>query len=220
MFTGIVEELGVVKIMDKNLAGARLVILAKTILNDLEQGASVSVNGACLTVVEESKETQQFALDVSPETLGVTTLGALAPGSPVNLERAMKLSDRIGGHLVSGHVDAIGTIAGRQQEGNAIVLTIQAPPEILRYCVAKGSITVDGISMTINQVQNSAFTLAVIPHTAKATTLGIKQSGDHVNLESDLIGKYVERLLRERAQLAPKSAPSIAETYLKKRGLI
>ena len=101
MFTGIVEELGVVKAMDKSLAGARLVILAKTILNDLEQGASVSVNGACLTVVEASKDTQEFALDVSPETLGVTTLGTLAPGSPVNLERAMKLSDRIGGHLVS-----------------------------------------------------------------------------------------------------------------------
>ncbi len=220
MFTGIVEELGVVKIMEKSLAGARLVILAKTILNDLEQGASVSVNGACLTVVEASKETQQFALDVSPETLGVTTLGTLAPGSPVNLERAMKLSDRIGGHLVSGHVDAIGMIAGRQQEGNAIVLTIQAPPEILRYCVPKGSITVDGISMTINEVQDNAFTLAVIPHTAKATTLGIKQSGDHVNLESDLIGKYVERLLRERAQLAPNPAPVIDEEYLKRKGLL
>jgi riboflavin synthase len=218
MFTGIVEEMGGLKAVDRTLAGTRLRIMAKVILDDLSQGASVSVNGACLTVV--ALESEEFTVEVSPETLSVTTLGSLAAGSPVNLERAMKLSDRIGGHLVSGHVDGVGSVLKRQQEGNSIVLTIEAPPEILRYCMPKGSITVDGISMTINDVQEAAFKLAVIPHTASATTLGIKQPGDRVNLESDLIGKYVERLLQERRQLPSTPAPTIDGDYLKKKGLI
>ncbi len=218
MFTGIVEEMGVVKALDKSLAGGRLRILAKVILDDLPEGASISVNGACLTVV--AGDSQEFTVDVSPETLAVTTLGSLAPGAPINLERAMKLNERIGGHLVSGHVDGVGSILNRQQEGNSIVLMIEAPPEILRYCVPKGSITVDGISMTINAVQDGSFTLAVIPHTAKATSLGIKQPGDRVNLESDLIGKYVERLLQERGHTPPKPPPTIDVEYLKKKGLI
>lgn len=131
----------------------------------------------------------------------------------------MKLNERIGGHLVAGHVDGVGTIRNRRQEGNAIFLTIEAPREILRYCVAKGSITVDGISLTINEVGDNAFGVAIIPHTAKVTTLGLKQVNDTVNLESDLIGKYVERLLQERSQL-PKSTPIIDQDYLQKRGLI
>ncbi len=218
MFTGIVEEMGVVKALDKSLAGGRLRILAKVILDDLPEGASISVNGACLTVV--AGDSQEFAVDVSPETLAVTTLGSLTPGAPINLERAMKLNERIGGHLVSGHVDGVGSILNRQQEGNSIVLMIEAPPEILRYCVPKGSITVDGISMTVNAVQDGSFTLAVIPHTARATTLGIKQPGDRLNLESDLIGKYVERLLQERGHTPPKPPPAIDADYLKKKGLI
>lgn len=218
MFTGIVEEMGVVKAVDKTLAGTRLRLLAKQILDDLPLGASVSVNGACLTVADV--DDQGFAVDVSPETLSVTTLGELATGDPVNLERAMKLNERIGGHLVSGHVDGVGAIAARQQEGNAVVLTIEAPPEILRYCVTKGSVTVDGISMTINGIRDRTFTLAVIPHTAQHTTLGVKQAGARVNLESDLIGKYVERLLQERRQLPPKPAPVIDKDYLQKKGLI
>ena len=220
MFTGIIEEMGVVKALTKNLAGARLTIMAKGVLEDLRLGASVSVNGACLTVVEVDADRQEFCVDVSPETLSITTFGSLAAGDPVNLERAMKLSERIGGHLVSGHVDGIGTIANRRQEGNSIVLTIQAPPDILCYCIPKGSITVDGVSMTINAVQDRSFQLAIIPHTATATTLGIKQTDDRVNLESDLIGKYVERLLQERGQLPQKPAPVIDEAYLKKRGLM
>lgn len=218
MFTGIVEELGVVKTLDKGLAGGRLRILAKVILDDLREGASISVNGACLTVV--AVDSQECAVEVSPETLSVTTVGSLSPGAPVNLERAMKLNERIGGHLVSGHVDGVGSILNRQQEGNSIVLTIEAPHEILRYCVSKGSITVDGTSMTINDVQDGSFKLAVIPHTAKTTTLGIKQPGDRVNLESDLIGKYVERLLQERGHAPPKPPPTIDAEYLKKKGLI
>lgn len=218
MFTGIVEEMGAVRAVDKTLAGTRLRLLAKLILDDLPLGASVSVNGACLTVVDV--DDQGFAVDVSPETLSVTTLGELATGDPVNLERAMKLSERIGGHLVSGHVDGVGAIASRRQDGNAVVLTIEAPPEIMRYCVPKGSMTVDGISMTINGVQDRSFSLAVIPHTAQSTTLGMKQAGARVNLESDLIGKYVERLLQERGQLPKKPAPVIDKDYLQKKGLI
>lgn len=218
MFTGIVEEMGAVKAVDKTLAGTRLRLLAKLILDDLPLGASVSVNGACLTVVDV--DDQGFAVDVSPETLSVTTLGELATGDPVNLERAMKLSERIGGHLVSGHVDGVGEIASRRQDGNAVVLTIEAPPEIMRYCVPKGSMTVDGISMTINGVQDRSFSLAVIPHTAQSTTLGMKQAGARVNLEPDLIGKYVERLLQERGQLPKKPAPVIDKDYLQKKGLI
>ena len=159
-------------------------------------------------------------MDVSPETLGVTSLGKLSAGSPVNLERAMKLNERIGGHLVAGHVDGVGVVRSRKQDSNAIVLTIEAPPEILRHCIAKGSITVDGVSLTLNEVTDRLFSVAIIPHTAKVTTLGIKQVGDTVNLESDLIGKYVERLLQERGQLPPKSEVVIDRDYLQKRGLV
>lgn len=218
MFTGIIEEMGVIKAVDKTLAGTRLRLFAQLILDDLPPGASVSVNGACLTVVEV--DDQGFAVDVSPETLSVTTLGELATGDPVNLERAMKLNERIGGHLVSGHVDGVGAVVARQQDGNAVVLTIEAPPEIMRYCVPKGSMTVDGISMTVNGLQERAFSLAVVPHTAQHTTLGVKQPGARVNLECDLIGKYVERLLQERRQLPPKPAPVIDKDYLQKKGLI
>ena len=132
----------------------------------------------------------------------------------------MKLNERIGGHMVSGHVDGIGVLRSRHQEGNALMLEMEAPKDILRLCVTKGSITVDGISLTINSVTDKSFLVSVIPHTAKVTTLGLKQVGDQVNLESDLIGKYVERLLQERGSLPPKSAPVIDQDYLKRRGLI
>ncbi|MEW6543622.1 MAG: riboflavin synthase [Nitrospirota bacterium] len=218
MFTGIVEEMGVVKSLEGSLAGSRLSILASTVMSDLAIGASVSVNGACLTVVSVGE--REFAVEVSPETLSVTNLGRLAAGMPVNLERAMRINERIGGHLVAGHVDAVGSIRDRRQEGNSLVLTIEAPTEILRYCVPKGSVTIDGISMTVNEVTDRTFSVAVIPHTAKATTLGLKHPGDSVNLESDLIGKYVERLLQERSHLPPKPPPAIDRDYLLKRGLI
>lgn len=218
MFTGIVEEMGVVSSLVKGATGTRLHILASAILADLSVGASVSVNGTCLTVT--AKTEREFSVDVSPETLSVTTLGNLAAGSPVNLERAMKLNARIGGHLVSGHVDGIGRIRTRRQDGDAVMLVIEAPKEVLRYCVPKGSITVDGISLTINDVSDRSFTVCIIPHTAKVTTLGVKQEGEWVNLESDLIGKYVERLLQERGHLPAKPAPAIDKDYLQKRGLI
>jgi riboflavin synthase len=218
MFGGLIEEMGAVSVLNKSLAGTRLTIIASKIMEDLAVGASVSVNGTCLTVV--ARTDQDFSVDVSPETLQVTTLGNLTTGSPVNLERAMKLNERIGGHMVAGHVDGIGTLRGRHQEGNALILEVEAPKEILRLCVTKGSITVDGISLTINSVTDKSFCLSIIPHTAKVTTLGLKQVGDQVNLESDLIGKYVDRLLQERGSLPPKPAPVIDKDYLKRRGLI
>ncbi|TLY43244.1 MAG: riboflavin synthase [Nitrospirae bacterium] len=218
MFTGIVEEMGVIKTLDKGVSGTRLSVLASAVLDDLAVGASISVSGACLTVVSVGE--REFAVEVSRETLAVTTLGQLAAGTPVNLERAMRVHDRIGGHLVAGHVDGVGSIRNRTPEGNAIVLTIEAPREVLRYCVHKGSITLDGISMTINEVSDRNFSVAVIPHTAKATTLGLKKPGETVNLEADLIGKYVERLLQDRGQLPAKPAPVIDRDYLQKHGLI
>lgn len=218
MFTGIVEEMGVIKSLEPTLAGLRLTILASTIMGDLPLGASVSVNGACLTVVAAGE--REFTVDVSPETLAVTSLGKAAAGLPVNLERAMKLNERIGGHLVAGHVDGVGWVRERRLEGNAVILTIEAPPEILRYCVPKGSVTVDGVSMTLNVLTDRSFSLAVIPHTAQVTTLGLKKAGDPVNLEADLIGKYVERLLQERGQSPAKPSPVIDRDYLQKRGLI
>lgn len=217
MFTGIIEEMGAITVLKKTLSGTRLTILASAVMGDLKIGDSVSVDGICLTVVSRSE--RDFSVEVSPETLSVTTLGNFAVGLPVNLERAMKLNERIGGHLVAGHVDGVGVIRSRRQDANAIVFTIEAPPEILRYCVAKGSITVDGISLTINDVSEKGFSVAIIPHTAKATTIGLKQVSDPVNLESDLIGKYVERLLQERSQL-PKTSVVIDKDYLQKRGLI
>lgn len=218
MFTGIVEEMGAVTAVTKGLGGTRLTIMAAMVMNDLKLGASISVNGACLTVVARGET--DFSVDVSPETLSVTTAGTLAAGSPVNLERAMKLGERIGGHLVSGHVDAVGMIRSRQQDGNAILLECEAPKDILRYCIVKGSITVDGISLTINKVTERSFFVSIIPHTAKITTLGLKQVGDQVNLEVDLIGKYVERLLQERGSLPDKPEPAIDREYLRKRGLL
>ncbi len=218
MFSGIVEEMGAVQQIEKGFAGAKFAIMASRILEDLQVGDSVSVSGACLTAVEV--DSTSFSVDVSTETLNRTSLGAVGVGTPVNLERAMKMNARIGGHLVTGHIDGVGTLRAREQEGNAIHMTIEASEDIIRYCVAKGSITMDGISLTINGVSDRAFSVAIIPHTAKVTTLGLKQIGESVNLESDLIGKYVERLLQNNGTLSPASTPVIDRNYLQKRGLL
>ena len=217
MFSGIVEEMGVVKSLVRGLAGARLSILAGAVLKDLRLGESVSVSGACLTAAEIGET--DFAVDVSVETLDVTTLGTLTAGAAVNLERALKLNDRLGGHLVTGHVDGTGILRERTQTGNTLLLTFEVPEPILRYCISKGSITADGVSLTINSVSENGVSVAIIPHTAKVTTLGMKQPGDAVNLESDLIGKYVERLLQSSGKLPEKAAPVIDRDYLQKRGL-
>jgi riboflavin synthase len=217
MFTGIIEEMGVVKVAGKTLQGTSMAILAKTVLDGLKVGDSVTVNGVCLTVV--GCDGTEMKADVSPETLKVTTLGTLKAGEPVNLERAMRLSDRLGGHLVTGHVDGVGTIRSRVQDGDAFQITVEAAGDVLRYCVPKGSVTVDGISLTINDVTDRWFRVTVIPHTARATTLGIKQVGDAVNLETDLIGRYVERLFPGH-QAGSQAEIKIDRDYLQKRGLI
>ncbi|MCU1465592.1 MAG: riboflavin synthase alpha chain [Actinomycetia bacterium] len=198
MFTGIVEELGRVRAVVPNEGGARIEIDAVTVLDDATIGASIAVNGCCLTVVELGDG--HWAADAVVETLARTNLGALAPGDPVNLERPVRLADRLGGHLVQGHVDGTGAVRSRapQSDGSEL-FGFDAPPDVLRYVVHKGSITVDGISLTVAGVDDGpndrGFRIAVIPHTLVVTTLGARTPGALVNLEVDLIAKYVERLL-------------------------
>ncbi len=218
MFSGIVEEMGAIQGLNSGLGGARFSILASQVLEDLRVGDSVSLSGACLTAIQV--DDKSFSVDVSTETLNRTILGSISVGTPVNLERPMKMNDRIGGHLVTGHVDGVGRVRARETQGNAIQFTLEGPEEILRYCVTKGSITVDGISLTINAVTERTFSVAIIPHTAQVTTMGLKQVGDPVNLETDLIGKYVERLLQANGTLPPTSTPVIDREYLQKRGLL
>ncbi len=186
MFTGIVEELGTVVSRD----GPRLRIAATTVLDDVTLGASISVNGTCLTVVGWSTADGWWEADVVEESYARTALGSLAPGHRVNLERPVRLSDRLGGHLVQGHVDGVGTIVTPAPD-----LRVECDPDLLRYVVEKGSITIDGISLTVVTPLADGFTVAVIPHTTEVTTLGHKGPGDLVNLEVDITAKYVERLL-------------------------
>jgi riboflavin synthase len=198
MFTGIIEELGGIKALRRDAGAARLTVSALTVLDGTALGDSICVNGVCLTVIDMSKNA--FSVDVAVETLNVTNLGDLRIGTKVNLERALQLSARIGGHLVSGHVDAVGHIRNKREEGNGWRISINAPDTVLRYVIKKGSIAIDGISLTVADVEKTGFSIAMIPHTAKLTTLGFKSAGESVNLETDLIGKYVERLLSGRVE--------------------
>lgn len=207
MFTGIVEELGTVV----SRQGAKLRIAATTVLDGVQLGDSTAVNGCCLTVVAWEPPVDGAAgwweADVSDETYSRTSLGDLAPGDPVNLERPVRLMDRLGGHLVQGHVDAVGTVVDPAPE-----LRVTMPNNLIRYVVEKGSITVDGVSLTVVDVVDDTFSVALIPHTAEVTTLGVRQPGDPVNLEVDVMAKYAERLLggvldRTRSELENPSEP-------------
>ena len=198
MFTGIIEELGTVKGVRRQSDGMRFSVTAKVVMDGMKTGDSIAVNGACLTVTEFDRSS--FTADVSGETVKRTNLEKLRVGEKVNLERPMKLSDRLGGHLVSGHVDDVGVIRGVDKRGGMSIFTLEIPKDIQRYLVVKGSIAIDGISLTVNDVIGNKFTVTVIPHTAEMTTLGFKKSGDTVNLENDLIGKYVERFVRTRSE--------------------
>ena len=189
MFTGIVEELGVVR-----EPGRRLVVGCSTVTEDSATGASIAVNGVCLTVVDRARD--RLAFDLSEETLRRTTLGDLAEGSCVNLERPVTLATRLGGHLVQGHVDGVGAISSYRPDGGGAMVSIEIPLDLRRYVVEKGSVTVDGVSLTVSSLDGSGFTVALIPHTLAVTTLGRAAAGTRVNIEVDVVARYVENLLR------------------------
>ena len=194
MFTGIVEELGTVRRIQRRSEGATLEIQAGEVLTDAKVGDSIAVDGACLTMVSLTSEA--FAADISAETLRRTTLSERKVGEPVNLERSLRLSDRLGGHLVLGHVDEVATICAWKDEGDASLMRVTISDNTRRYITYKGSVTIDGISLTVSSVSEDSFEVALIPHTKSVTTLGMKRNGASVNLEVDLIARYIETLLK------------------------
>ena len=207
MFTGLVEEIGRVESVIKYAKSARITVRAKKVLEGVRLGDSICTNGVCLTVT--SFDSSRFSVDVMAETIRRSNLRALSPGDEVNLERALSVGDRLGGHMVSGHIDGMGTIENYEQEENAVWITIGAVPEILRYIVQKGSIAIDGVSLTVAYVDDSVFRVSVIPHTRDMTTLLRKKAGDEVNLECDMIGKYIEKFLLVKEQAPVKSGIDI-----------
>jgi riboflavin synthase len=226
MFTGIIEEVGRMRQIRKQGQAMVLTIEAKTVLEDVKLGDSISVNGVCLTVV--SFDAGSFTVDVMPETFRKTNLKLLQTGSRVNLERAMQMNGRFGGHIVQGHVDTPGRIVSRQAEENAVVFRIEPfNREMMKYALPHGSIAIDGISLTVVRVSEESFTVSVIPHTLSQTILQEKQPGDEVNIEFDLLGKYIERLLRFREstadageQASGRRSGRVTEEFLAKHGFL
>ena len=217
MFTGLVEELGKIKSITKGTKSARLTIAGRVVLQDVKLGDSIAVNGTCLTVVEYTQ--RSFTADVMPETVRSTVLAELKPGDVVNLERTLRLGDRLGGHIVSGHVDGVGVIRSKERSDNAIVVTVEAPPQVMRYIIAKGSIAIDGTSLTIVDYGADWFSVSLIPHTASLTTVGLKEVGSKVNLEADVLGKYVAKLLGLQSGDEKKQAPSgLTMEFLQQHG--
>ena len=221
MFTGIIEGLGTITAIHPSGQGSRFSITSDFDLTGTRIGDSIAVNGACLTAV--TLEGRKFDVDVSPETLQRTVLGNIKINERVNLERALRLSDRLDGHLVSGHVDGIGTLKERKRLANAIIITYSVPRRLSRYMIEKGSVAVDGTSLTINRCDETAFEVSIIPHTASLTTVGLKKVGAAVNIETDMIGKYVERFVLHPG--SPKRQPDstgggIDEAFLAKSGFI
>lgn len=209
MFTGIIEETGKIRGITKGRHSAVLQVQASLVMEDLEIGHSIAVNGVCLTVTGLSPD--GFTADVMHETLDRSSLGKLCPGSPVNLERAMPANGRFGGHIVTGHIDGTGLISEIRRDDNAIWYTVRTPLALLRYIIEKGSIAIDGVSLTVAKVQRDGFQVSVIPHTAASTTLSGRRAGDAVNLENDCIGKYVERLMENNTGDSPITAGFLAE---------
>lgn len=211
MFTGIIEEIGTVQAVHRGAASLALTVKAKIVLAQMQIGESIAVNGTCLTVTSFTADS--FTADVMHETLLYTTLKCLHSGNPVNLERAMPMDGRFGGHIVAGHIDGVGTILSIQKDDNAVWYTIRAKEEILHYIVKKGSIAVDGISLTVAEISAGRFRVSLIPHTAACTTMGMCRVGDTVNLETDCLGKYIEKLLK-----TPAPQSGITQAYLEKFG--
>lgn len=211
MFTGIIEEIGRIKSVRRGSKSAVLEIEAGKVLEDTRIGDSIATNGVCLTVT--SMRNGAFLANVMPETMSRSNLGRLKPGDRVNLERALCLNSRLGGHLVAGHVDGVGRIVNRTEDENAVWITVAADPEILRYIIEKGSVTIDGISLTVAYVDDAVFKVSVIPHTQEETTLISKNLGDQVNLENDMIAKYVEKLMNKG-----KSGGGLSLEFLQENG--
>lgn len=201
MFTGIIEEIGHIEQIVRGQKSVSLTVRASKVLSDAQLGDSIAVNGVCLTVTDLSGS--HFTADVMAETLRRSGLGQLKKGSPVNLERAMAANGRFGGHIVSGHIDGTGSILRMEREDNAVWVTISAEDSILRYIVEKGSIAIDGISLTVAYVDDTCFRVSVIPHTAEETTLVRGRIGDTVNLECDIVGKYIEKLMKQPREGTP-----------------
>ncbi|MFA4885486.1 MAG: riboflavin synthase [Desulfotomaculaceae bacterium] len=216
MFTGIVEELGVISAVRRGADSAQLIIEAEKVLEGSRVGDSILVNGVCLTAVHFGAAS--FTADVMAETLDKSNLGSLKTGDRVNLERALRLSDRLGGHLVSGHIDAVGKIAGQQRHDIATLIDIKAPAVVMRYIIKKGSVAIDGTSLTVVDLGPESFQVSLIPHTAHLTTLGFKKAGDTVNLEGDMIGKYVEKLMNLQENKAGKS--NLSMSFLAEHGFV
>ena len=214
MFTGLIEEIGTVRRIERGAKGARLTIAANTVLENTKIGDSIATNGVCLTVVALTDDS--FSADVMAESLRRSALGSLQSGSPVNLERAMPADGRFGGHIVSGHIDGTGRIAATRRDDNAVWYTVETPAPLLRYIVEKGSITIDGISLTVAAVEQDRFSVSLIPHTAQVTILGEKGPGDTVNLETDIIGKYVEKLLQPAPE--PTGSRGVTLEFLAENG--
>lgn len=215
MFTGIVESMGRVQGIKRRALSFQIDIQAESILYNVNLGDSIAVNGVCLTVT--NNDLQHFSADVMPETMNKTSLKNLKTGDYVNLERALRLGDRLGGHIVQGHVDGIGIIKAKDKYDIAYVYTIQAPAEVLNYTVPKGSIAVDGVSLTVINVLADTFTVSLIPHSADKTILGSKQAGDYVNLESDILGRYIEKLLKTGGD---KETSSLSVSFLAENGFL
>lgn len=215
MFTGIVEEIGRIIRIEKGANSSRLTVAGEKIFSDLKLGDSVATNGVCLTVTDFSKGI--FTADVMNETLKRTNLGDLRQGSAVNLERAMVANGRFGGHIVSGHIDGTGVITKIEQDDIAVWYTIEADRKIMKYIIEKGSVAIDGISLTVAKVTDRSFSVSLIPHTAKETVLGYKKTGDTVNLENDVVGKYIEHFLIFKDEPEVKTS-GITKEFLLKAG--
>ncbi len=214
MFTGIIEEIGKIQSVTKGEISAKISINAKKVLEDVKLGDSISTNGVCLTVTNFTRS--NFTVDVMAETMRRTNLSILSQGAEVNLERALKVGDRFGGHIVSGHIDGTGRITEFKKEDNAIWVTIRTDSSILKYIIPKGSIAIDGISLTVAYVDEEVFKVSVIPHTKDFTTLLHKNIGDMVNLECDLVGKYIEKLINFEDKKQDKN--DLSENFLREHG--
>jgi riboflavin synthase len=215
MFKGIIEGLGTITSINRSGNSMKLSLVSDFSLDQTKIGDSIAVNGVCLTAVRIDRK--YFDVDVAPETVSNTVFQYIKSNERVNLERAMLLSDRIDGHLVSGHVDGIGKITDRKQKDNAVIVEISTHPDVCRYMIHKGSVAVDGISLTINRLENDRFYLSIIPHTAKMCTIGFKTIGQMVNIETDMIGKYVERLMKPN-ETQKMNASGINMAFLTKHG--